>query len=48
MEIRAVVLIRVERALPLISPSYDSGATEEQVKDRWGRYWRKLWEGGEE
>jgi uncharacterized protein len=47
-EIRAVVLIRVERALPLISPAYDRGATEEQVKDRWRRYWRKLWEGIEE
>ena len=47
-EIRAVVLIRVDRALPLISPAYDRGATEEQVKDRWRRYWRKLWEGVEE
>ncbi len=42
IEIRAVVLIRVERALPLISPAYDPGETEEQVKDRWRRYWRKL------
>ncbi len=51
-EIRAVVLIRVYRALPLISPAYDrgetEGETEEQVKDRWRRYWRKLWEGVEE
>jgi predicted pyridoxine 5'-phosphate oxidase superfamily flavin-nucleotide-binding protein len=47
-EIRAVVLIRVERALPLISPAYDRGESEEQVKDRWRRYWRKLWEGAEE
>jgi len=47
-EIRAVVLIRVDRALPLISPAYDRGATEQQVKDRWLRYWRKLWEGVEE
>jgi hypothetical protein len=46
--IRAVVLIRVDRALPLISPAYDRGETEEQVKDRWRRYWRKLWEGVEE
>jgi predicted pyridoxine 5'-phosphate oxidase superfamily flavin-nucleotide-binding protein len=42
-EIRAVVLIRVDRALPLISPAYDRGETEEQVKDRWRRYWRNLW-----
>jgi hypothetical protein len=42
-EIRAVVLIHVECALPLFSPAYDRGETEEQVKDRWRRYWRKLW-----
>jgi hypothetical protein len=44
LEIRAVVLIRIERALPVISPAYDRGDTEEQVKDRWREYWRKLWE----
>jgi predicted pyridoxine 5'-phosphate oxidase superfamily flavin-nucleotide-binding protein len=43
-EIRAVVLIRVDRALPLISPAYDRGETEEQVKARWRNYWRKLWD----
>ena len=43
-EIRAVVLIRVDRALPLISPAYDRGETEEQVKARWRTYWRKLWD----
>ena len=48
LEIRAVVLIRIERALPVTSPAYDRGDTEEQVKDRWRHYWRKLWEGIEE
>jgi uncharacterized protein len=47
LEIRAVVLIRVERALPVTSPAYDRGDTEEQVKDRWRRYWRKLWDAAE-
>lgn len=42
-EIQAVVLIRVDRALPLISPAYDRGDTEEKVKEYWHRYWRKLW-----
>lgn len=46
--IRAVVLIRIERALPLFSPAYDRGETEEQIKDRWRRYWYKLWEEVEE
>jgi predicted pyridoxine 5'-phosphate oxidase superfamily flavin-nucleotide-binding protein len=47
LEIRAVVLIRVERVLPVTSPAYDRGETEDQVKERWRRYWRKLWEGTE-
>jgi predicted pyridoxine 5'-phosphate oxidase superfamily flavin-nucleotide-binding protein len=47
-KIQAVVLIRVDRALPLFSPAYDSGEAEEQVKDRWRRYWHELWDGVEE
>jgi uncharacterized protein len=35
--IRAVVLIKVDRAAPLISPIYDSGLTEEEVRKRWQR-----------
>jgi predicted pyridoxine 5'-phosphate oxidase superfamily flavin-nucleotide-binding protein len=37
--IRAVVLIRVERALPLTSPAYDWGATEEELRRRFERYY---------
>jgi predicted pyridoxine 5'-phosphate oxidase superfamily flavin-nucleotide-binding protein len=48
LEIRAVVLIRIERALPVTSPAYDRGDTEELVKDRWRKYWRKLWREVEE
>jgi predicted pyridoxine 5'-phosphate oxidase superfamily flavin-nucleotide-binding protein len=40
--IRNIVLVRVERALPLISPAYDLGATEEEVKARWLGYWEGL------
>jgi predicted pyridoxine 5'-phosphate oxidase superfamily flavin-nucleotide-binding protein len=40
--IRNVVLVRVERALPLVSPAYDSEATEEEVSDRWRSYWAEL------
>jgi uncharacterized protein len=47
MDIRAVVVIRVERAQPVSSPAYDRGDTEEQVRDRWRRYWRTLWDGAE-
>ncbi len=40
--IRAVVLVRVDRALPIISPAYDTGATEEAVRERWKRYYREV------
>ena len=40
--IREIVLVRVQRALPVDSPAYDSGLTEEQVRARWLRYWDKL------
>ncbi|HEX6819623.1 MAG TPA: pyridoxamine 5'-phosphate oxidase family protein [Ktedonobacterales bacterium] len=33
--IRAVVLVTVARALPVISPAYDSGASEDEVRARW-------------
>jgi hypothetical protein len=37
--IRHIVLVSVERALPLISPAYDLGATEDEVRRRWQDYW---------
>jgi uncharacterized protein len=40
--IRGVVLIHVERALPLTSPAYDQGATEDEVRSRWRHYWDSL------
>jgi uncharacterized protein len=33
--VRTAVLVRVERALPLISPAYDLGLSEQEVRDRW-------------
>lgn len=33
--VRAVVLMRVDVAAPLVSPAYDSGVTEEEVVTRW-------------
>ena len=37
-----VVLVRVERAQPLVSPAYDGGATEEEVRASWEQYWREV------
>lgn len=44
--IRNIVLVRVARALSLVSPAYDLGATEEEVSSRWRSYWSDL-EGAE-
>jgi predicted pyridoxine 5'-phosphate oxidase superfamily flavin-nucleotide-binding protein len=41
-EIRAIVLVEVERALPLKSPAYDLGATEEEVHERWERHYKAI------
>ena len=33
--VRAVVLLRVDAAAPVVSPAYDAGASEEDVVRRW-------------
>jgi hypothetical protein len=38
-----VVLVKVERAAPLISPAYDQGQIEPQISAHWRRYWQELW-----
>lgn len=40
--IRSVVLVKVERGLPLISPAYDSGTSEEEMTAKWEAYWKRL------
>ncbi len=40
--IDAIVLVKVERALALISPAYDLGLTEDEVRRRWEQYWESL------
>ena len=42
--IRAIVVVRVDRALPLVSPGYDQDTDEASVRARWGRYY--LGDGG--
>jgi hypothetical protein len=43
--IRSVVLIAVERALPVLSPAYATGATEADLRARWARHYRDLMRG---
>lgn len=45
--IRAVVLVRVTQARPLISPAYDLGATEAEIRARWERYMTAVAQGRE-
>jgi predicted pyridoxine 5'-phosphate oxidase superfamily flavin-nucleotide-binding protein len=33
--VQAVVVVRVDRAAPLVSPAYDSGASEAEIVTRW-------------
>jgi predicted pyridoxine 5'-phosphate oxidase superfamily flavin-nucleotide-binding protein len=33
--VRAIALVTVNRAAPLVSPAYDGGATEASVRERW-------------
>jgi len=40
--IKNIVLIKVERILPLISPVYDSGISEKEVKKKWTDYWNSV------
>ena len=44
--IEHVVLVKVERALPLISPAYDQGETEEETREHWLGYWETLYHPG--
>ena len=40
--IHSIVLIEVDRALPLLSPAYELGPTEEEVVAFWKRYYGSL------
>jgi len=40
--IQAIVLVNVQRALPLISPAYDRDVTEDQVRAQWEDYYQQL------
>jgi predicted pyridoxine 5'-phosphate oxidase superfamily flavin-nucleotide-binding protein len=40
--IREIVLVRVHIALPVDSPAYDLGASEDEVRARWELHYRSL------
>ena len=39
---RAYVLVKVERALPLVSPGYVPGKTERDRREEWAEYWASV------
>jgi predicted pyridoxine 5'-phosphate oxidase superfamily flavin-nucleotide-binding protein len=40
--VKAAVLVKVESAAPLVSPSYDDGTPEEEIVLRWTRHHARL------
>jgi predicted pyridoxine 5'-phosphate oxidase superfamily flavin-nucleotide-binding protein len=44
--VRTVVVVTVEKATPLTSPSYDDGRTEAELRKAWTARFRKLQPGG--
>jgi hypothetical protein len=34
--------VKVQSARPIISPAYDLGLTEDEVRARWESYWRAI------
>jgi hypothetical protein len=41
-EIQEVVLVEVRTAEPVWSPAYDRGASEDDVRANWERYWQSI------
>jgi len=41
--INNIVLIKVGQVIPVTSPIYDTGATEEEVIKRWKDYWNTIY-----
>jgi hypothetical protein len=41
--IKNIVLIKVERVLPLSSPIYDTNVSEDEVIKRWSDYWGSIY-----
>src|SRR6266508_1208303 len=40
--IQTIVMVTVQRALPLLSPAYDRDVTEDQVRTHWEDYYQQI------
>jgi predicted pyridoxine 5'-phosphate oxidase superfamily flavin-nucleotide-binding protein len=41
-KIQHIILVKVERVLPIFSPAYDTGLSETEIKQRWVDYWTSI------
>jgi predicted pyridoxine 5'-phosphate oxidase superfamily flavin-nucleotide-binding protein len=41
--IKNIVLMKIERILPLLSPVYDTDVSEDEVVERWSYYWNSVY-----
>lgn len=41
--INHIVLVKLERVVPILSPVYDGGTSKEEVIKRWGDYWNGIY-----
>ena len=46
-DIKNIVMIKVDKVLPIWSPAYDTGLSEDEIKNRWVDYWRSVYPGKE-
>lgn len=40
--INTIVVVKVDRILPLMSPAYDTPLSEEEIRSRWIQYWGNI------
>jgi predicted pyridoxine 5'-phosphate oxidase superfamily flavin-nucleotide-binding protein len=40
--IQAIVMVKVQQAVPLVSPAYDRDVTEDQVRTQWEDYYQQI------
>jgi predicted pyridoxine 5'-phosphate oxidase superfamily flavin-nucleotide-binding protein len=41
--VRHIVLVKVDRVMPIVSPAYDLPVAEDEVKNRWVNYWHSIY-----
>ena len=40
--IKTIVIVKVERAMQVVSPAYDGDATEDQIRARWEDHYAQI------